>query len=71
MKGIAMQTRELIYEKIKTLSEPLALEVLELDYIAYLQDKEARAGINDLITLQEQSMNAIWDNPEDDVWNDL
>lgn len=64
-----MQARELIYEKVKTLPEPLALEVL--NYIAYLEDKEARAGINDLIKLQEQSMNAIWDNPGDDVWNDL
>jgi hypothetical protein len=64
-----MQARELLYERVKTLPEPLALEVL--NYIAYLQDKETRGEISHLIKLQEQSMNTIWDNPEDDVWNDL
>jgi hypothetical protein len=64
-----MQLQELLYERVKTLPKPLALEVL--NYIAYLQDKEARGKINNLMKLQEQSMNAIWNNPEDNVWNDL
>jgi Protein of unknown function (DUF2281) len=64
-----MQLSELIYERVKTLPEPLALEVL--NYISYLNDKEARQDINELMKLQQQSLDAIWDNPEDDVWNDL
>ncbi len=62
-----MNTAELIYEQVKALPEPLAREVL--DFVGYLAMKAHRKEISDLIAAQQGSLDEIWDNAEDDVWD--
>ena len=64
-----MTVAELAYEQIKTLPEPQAREVL--DFIGYLKEKSERVEWEDLMGAQAISLAAVWDNPEDEVWNDL
>ena len=61
---------EQIYQVAKPLPEPLALEALH--FIEYLSNKAAdRAEISDLENAQEIVMKHVWDNPDDEVWNDV
>jgi len=64
-----MTVSELAYEQIKTLPETQAREVL--DFIGYLKEKTERAEWEDLMGAQSASLATVWDNPEDEVWNDL
>ncbi len=65
-----MTTAERIYEAARKLPEPLAAEVL--DFIAFLDRRHAeRPESRDLLNEgQDGPMRRIWDNNEDDVWND-
>jgi len=64
-----MTVAELAYEQIKTLPETQVREVL--DFIGYLQEKGERVEWEDLMGAQVGSLAAVWDNAEDEVWNDL
>ena len=64
-----MSTAELVYERVKALPEPLAREVL--DFVGYLAMKAHHGEVKDLAFAQERSLEAVWNNPEDDVWNDV
>ena len=66
-----MNLAELAFEQIKTLPDEQTREVL--DFIGYLKMKENhdREEWEDLMNAQAESMKSIWDNPEDEVWNDL
>ncbi|MBV5275388.1 MAG: DUF2281 domain-containing protein [Lamprocystis purpurea] len=64
-----MTVAELAYEQIKTLPEIEAREVL--DFIGYLKEKSERVEWEDLMGAQAASLAAVWDNPDDEVWNDL
>lgn len=64
-----MNTAEIIYSQVKTLSEPMAREVL--DFVGYLKVKQEQGGIDDLVLAQEGALNSIWDNDADEVWNDV
>jgi hypothetical protein len=66
---ITMTLAQLAYEQFKTLPDEQAREVL--DFIGYLKSKQDRTEWQDLMNAQAESMKAIWDNPEDEVWNDL
>jgi len=64
-------TADRIFDQASKLPEPLAQEVL--DFIGYLEIKH---GLRDLLTediksAQEPAMRHVWDNPGDEVWNDL
>jgi len=66
-----MSTAEQIIKEVQKLPEPLAKEVL--DFIGYI---ELKHGLKDRITeelkqAQTPAMQHIWDNPEDEVWNDM
>ena len=66
-----MSTAEQIMREIQKLPEPLAREVL--DFIEYIESKH---GLKDRLAeelklAQMPTMNHIWDNSEDEVWNDL
>ena len=66
-----MSTADQIIKEIQKLPEPLAREVL--DFIGYI---ELKHGLKDRITeelknAQEPAMHHVWDNPEDEVWNDV
>jgi hypothetical protein len=65
-----MDIAEKIYNQVSRLPEHLAREVL--DFIEYLEKKH---GIQDhdlqnLKEAQVRSMNNVWNNEEDEVWND-
>ncbi|MFZ2300312.1 MAG: hypothetical protein WAW10_00405 [Gallionella sp.] len=65
-----MSIAEQIYEVAKPLPEPLALEALH--FIEYLSSKNTdRAEITDLTRAQETVMKHIWDNQDDEVWNNV
>ena len=64
-----MTLAELAFEHFKTLPDEQAREVL--DFIGYLKQKQERAEVMDLMMAQETALKHIWDNPEDEVWNDL
>ncbi len=63
-----MNVADKICEKARDLPEPLAREVLKfIDRIYGRQD----AGVEELKKAQVPVMKRIWENKEDDVWNDL
>ncbi len=64
-----MNTAEIIFNQVKTFSEPMAREVL--DFVVYLKGKQEHGGLYDLMLAQEGSLSAIWDNAEDEAWNDV
>lgn len=65
-----MLTAEKIYEIAKPLPESLALEALH--FIEYLSGKNTeRAEMSDLARAQETVMKHVWDNQDDEVWNDV
>jgi hypothetical protein len=65
-----MNTAEQIYQQVQRLPAPLTQEVL--DFIGYLQARhqQQEADAEPLKNAQAQTMQAIWDNAEDDVWNE-
>lgn len=40
-----------------------------LDFTFYLKVKHS--GLSNLMNAQESSLKTIWDNPDDEVWNDI
>ncbi|WP_227657650.1 DUF2281 domain-containing protein [Candidatus Magnetaquicoccus inordinatus] len=62
-----MTIAERVYEQTKMLPDHLACEVL--DFIGYLMEKEERATWDDLMHAQVASLEAVWDNDEDEVWD--
>ena len=64
-----MAIAEIVYEQVKTLPDQLAREVL--DFVGYLRERHARGEWRDLISAQTTSLAAVWDNAEDDAWNDV
>ena len=66
-----MSTAEQIMREIQKLPEPLVQEVL--DFIGYI---ELKHGLKDplaeeLKPAQTPAMNHVWNNAEDEVWNDM
>ena len=66
-----MNIAEEIYEQVRRLPEPLAREVL--DFVGFIELKHRRRDIetDHLKEAQMSVMNQIWENSEDEVWNDL
>jgi hypothetical protein len=62
-----MSIAEMIFEQVKTLPEPLAREVL--DFVGYLRERQDRSDWRDLMTAQSASLAPVWDNAEDEVWD--
>ncbi|MBA3612800.1 MAG: hypothetical protein H0W49_07765 [Nitrospirales bacterium] len=66
-----MSTAEQIMREIEKLPESLAQEVL--DFIGYI---ELKHGLKDRVAeelkpAQTSAMSHVWDNSEDEVWNDV
>jgi hypothetical protein len=64
-----MNTVELIQNEIKSLPEFKAQEVL--DFIVFLKTRNENNEWQDLKNAQEKSLSNIWDNEEDEVWNNV
>jgi hypothetical protein len=62
-----MSIAEQVYEQVKALPEPLAREVL--DFVAFLRDRGDRREWRDLMQAQSASLSSVWDNPEDQIWD--
>ncbi|HOA06569.1 MAG TPA: DUF2281 domain-containing protein [Spirochaetota bacterium] len=58
-----------IEEKINTLPEEAKAEVFDfIDFVIMKNQKEEKLW---MMKMSEKSLNKIWDNPEDDVYNEL
>lgn len=64
-----MNIAEKIFETVKPLPESLAREVL--DFAEFLRSRGEHDALENLAQAQSQSMRADWDNPDDEVWNDV
>jgi hypothetical protein len=62
-----MSIADMVYEQVKTLPEPLAREVL--DFVAFLRERGDRREWRDLVAAQAASLAPVWDNAEDEVWD--
>ena len=63
-----MNLAEQIYESVKPLPPAVAQEVL--DFVQFLAQRHAQREEHDLM-LAQQSAAQEWDNPDDEVWNDV
>ena len=64
-----MGIAELIQEQVKDLPEDQVKEVL--DFIVFLKTRREREQWDDLMRAQSTSLSGVWDNDEDEVWNDV
>jgi hypothetical protein len=64
-----MTIADLVYEQVKTLPDQLAREVL--DFVGYLRERQERQDWRNLAQAQAGSLAPVWDNAEDEVWNDV
>ncbi|MDD5297310.1 MAG: hypothetical protein PHU46_10375 [Rhodocyclaceae bacterium] len=65
-----MSIAEQIFESVKPMPESLAREVLR--FVEYLSSRARdRAEFLDLSQAQETVMKHVWDNQDDEVWNDV
>ncbi len=64
-----MTTAEHVMNELKQLPEPLLREVL--DFAHFLKSKADRAELDNLMRAQQTSMAHVWDNDEDEVWNNV
>lgn len=63
-----MNVADKICEKARKLPETVAVEVLEfIEQISAYQDFD----VEELKNAQMPAMKRIWENREDDVWNDM
>jgi len=64
-----MTIAELIYEQVKNLPDHAAREVL--DFVGYLRERGECAEWRDLKAAQAASLAPVWDNTEDQVWDNV
>lgn len=62
-----MTIAEQILDQVKALPEPLAREVL--DFAQFLRLREEQTEWRDLVMAQSESLEKIWDNDSDKVWD--
>ena len=64
-----MTIAELIFEQIKTFPDQAARAVL--DFVGFIRDRSERAEWRDLMTAQSASLAPVWENSEDQVWDNV
>jgi hypothetical protein len=64
-----VNTVELIQNEVKTLPALKAQEVL--DFIIFLKTRIENDEWQDMKKAQEQPLSDIWDNEEDEIWNNV
>jgi hypothetical protein len=64
-----MTIADMVYSQVKLLPDPLAREVL--DFVGFLREGRDRAEWRDLMNAQQTGLAAVWDNPENKVWDDV
>jgi hypothetical protein len=64
-----MTIANIVYSQVKLPLDPLACEVF--DFVGFLREGRDRAEWHDLMNAQVTGLNAVQDNPEDKVWDDV
>jgi hypothetical protein len=64
-----MTVAEQLYEQAKLLPQPLAQEAL--DFVLFLRARQDRGEWRDLMNAQSGVLAGVWDNAEDDAWNNV
>jgi len=64
-----MNITEDVINEIKQLPVPLQREVL--NFAHFLKQKAASENLDNLMHAQHASMENIWNNEEDEVWNNV
>jgi hypothetical protein len=64
-----MTIAELIFEQVKNLPDQAAREVL--DFVGYIRERGERTDWRDLMSAQSASLSPVWDNAEDQVWDNV
>jgi hypothetical protein len=62
-----MTIAEMVYSQVKMLPEPLAQEAL--NFVTALREGRDTNEWRDLTQAQASTLNAVWDSPEDDIWD--
>jgi hypothetical protein len=62
-----MTIADLVYEQVKALPEQLAREVL--DFAGFLRQRQEGDEWRDLMAAQSSSLDAVWNNDDDKVWD--
>ncbi len=62
-----MTIADIIYEQVKDLPDHAAREVL--DFVGFIRERGERAEWRNLMNAQSASLASVWDNPEDQVWD--
>ena len=62
-----MTIADIVYQQVKALPDPLAREVL--DFIEFLRERRHREDWRDLMSAQSVSLADVWDNADDQVWD--
>ena len=68
-KESVMTVAELLFEEAKRLPAPLAKEAL--DFVLFLRGRQEQHEWRDLMDAQSTSLASIWDNDEDEAWNNV
>jgi len=63
-----MALADKIYEAVKPLPEAMAREVL--DFIEFLRTRREQECYDNLAAAQTTSMRSVWENSDDEIWND-
>ena len=64
-----MTVAEQVYEQAKLLPQPLAQEAL--DFVLFLRTRQERGEWRDLMDAQSETLAAVWDNAEDEAWDNV
>lgn len=64
-----MTVAEQVYEQAKLLPDALAREAL--DFVLFLRARTERGEWRDLMNAQSATLAAVWDNKEDEAWDDV
>ncbi len=64
-----MTVAEQVYEQAKLLPQPLAQEAL--DFVLLLRARQERGEWRDLVNAQTVSLANVWDNAEDQAWDNV
>lgn len=64
-----MNAIELIHQEIRSLPSDKTQEVL--DFILFIKSRPENKQWQNLMAAQQQPLSHVWDNVEDEVWNEL
>ena len=68
-QGESVNLAKEIYKSVKPLPDEYALEALR--FIEYLRYKAQDQGEVNVMAAQQASMDRVWANEDDEVWNDV